>query len=92
MGMFSLFDVIVNRPLGEILSEIHMSGDIRAVLLGQESSLALTAIYSVVRAFESADWPAISAHRSALRIGDAALSGMYYDAVDWANGIVENWR
>jgi len=85
MGMFSLFDAILNRPLKDVLSELHLPPDIHNILLGGSDPRNIYHIYSLVRALERADWQNVADDAAQLRIPEAVVPELYCAAVDWAN-------
>ncbi|MFN8523426.1 MAG: HDOD domain-containing protein [Chloroflexota bacterium] len=83
MGLFSLMDAIVGRPLEEIIREISMAEDVRDTLLGEPGPLR--EVYDLVVAYERGQW--IQAFKLAKSIGVSPpdLRQMYLGAIDWAN-------
>jgi c-di-GMP-related signal transduction protein len=65
MGLLSVTDAILDRPIEEILSSLPISPDIRTALCG--GSNRFRDIYDTLLAYERADWPALTA--SAARLG-----------------------
>jgi EAL and modified HD-GYP domain-containing signal transduction protein len=82
MGMFSLLDAIVGRPLPEILSGLSLSPRVTEALLGEESTLRQ--IHDLAIAHERADWEGTSARALALGIPHAESSALYREAIAWA--------
>ena len=56
LGLCSLLDAILNRPLTDALADLPLSAEIRAALMG-EANVA-RAVLDVVVAYESGDWDA----------------------------------
>jgi EAL and modified HD-GYP domain-containing signal transduction protein len=57
MGLFSLLDALLDRPLDEVLKEVGLAPELDSVLRGQASEdNTLNTIYQLVRSYESADW------------------------------------
>lgn len=82
VGLFSKLDVIVGRPLTEILSELPLKQDINAAILG-EGELGRT--LHLIEAFEQGDWTAISHLAAELEIEESALQDIYFEAVKWTS-------
>ncbi len=85
MGLFSLLDVIMSRPLEEILEEITIDNEVRAALLGEKGKLL--DILHLVIAMEKGDWDSVSTLTSAMKIEEQQLPAAYAEAVKWAQEI-----
>ena len=77
--MFSLLDAIVDRPLGELLAELHLADDVRDVLLERAPpGNRLAAVYTLARAYEAAD---------RLGVPKGLIAEIYIDAVNWSDQV-----
>jgi EAL and modified HD-GYP domain-containing signal transduction protein len=85
MGLFSLLDVILNQPFSGILPDLHLSSDVNDVLAGKNDAGPLNRLHAMVKAFEQADWRAVSESARALDVPESMLVDYYYEAVQWAN-------
>jgi len=85
MGLFSLLDVIMSRPLDEILDEITIEEDIRAALTGEPG--VMRTILDLIVAIERADWDQVSALTAQLQTEEQTLCTAYMEAVKWAQEI-----
>lgn len=83
MGLFSLIDGIMDRPISEVLEKIPIEADIKAALLGEKGHLGN--IYQLILAYEQGNWDAVPALHEKLRLGDEDVAPLYLKAVDWAN-------
>lgn len=82
MGMFSLLDAIIGRPLEEILEEIGLADDIRDALLGRpESSDRLHQLYRLVTAYERGDWPTVASAAGELGLTLESAVNLYLEAL-----------
>jgi c-di-GMP-related signal transduction protein len=81
MGMFSLLDAILDRPLPELLEEIPLDADIRDALLGREN--ALKRILDCVVAYEKGEWERVSEKAGRLGLEESVLSKGYLEALEW---------
>ena len=85
MGMFSLLDAMVNRPLAEVLEELHLAQDVRDALLGTlEPANGLAYVYALALAYERADWDAAAMSAARLGAPSGAVSEAYLEAVKWS--------
>jgi c-di-GMP-related signal transduction protein len=89
MGLFSLLDVMMGRPLDEILDQLHLATDLRATLLGRPEG-KLAAIHALVHAQEKGDWEAASAAAARLEVPMEQVAELYLNAVQWADQVFES--
>ncbi len=82
MGMFSLIDTILARPLPDILAELPIAEEVREALLGKENPLRH--IYEYVLAYEAGDWDRLSQKAGTLDVEEDRIPGLYFKAVEWA--------
>ena len=85
MGLFSLLDVIMSRPIDEILQEITVEEDLREALTGTPGTMRT--ILELIMAIEKGDWDQVSILSAELDIDEKPLSEAYMGAVKWANEI-----
>lgn len=83
MGMFSLLDAFLDRPLSDLLMEIPLDTDIKKALLGEENRFG--ELYQCVLAYERGEWGKLSEHGKKFKITEALLSQLYLGAVEWAS-------
>lgn len=82
LGMFSLLDAILGRPLVEVLKDMPLASDVKDALLGEDGRLH--DVYQYVIAYEQADWAKVSACAAKLGADESALPPLYMDALAWA--------
>lgn len=88
MGLFSLLDVMMDQPLGELLKPLHVNDDVRAALLDRaQPDNPLSAVYSLVRAHEQAEWETVSAIAGRLGVAKEMIAELYLDAVRWGDTV-----
>lgn len=85
MGMFSLIDALMDRPMNQVLQELSVSDDVKSALLGDDSPL--NKVYRLVLAYERGDWDDMLAHSSELGIERTRIPELYTEAVEWADQI-----
>lgn len=88
MGMFSILDTLLNRPLEELLEPLCLEPDVVSALLRKsEPGNSLSTVLELVLAYEASDWDTVSILANKL-IGDrSALPGLYLDSVAWSERI-----
>jgi c-di-GMP-related signal transduction protein len=86
MGMFSLLDALLDRPLDEALLAVSVGPDITKALLGTapgENTLAR--IYRLSRRYELGDWDEVEKLAEACGFQPLAAAGdAYVEATTWA--------
>ena len=87
MGMFSLMDVILDRPMASILAEIPISEDIKSALL--QGKNRLRDVYEAVLAYEKGDWEAFSAVAAKLKLNENDGPDLYVSSVKWAKEVFQ---
>ncbi len=83
MGLFSYMDVLLGRPLSEVLEEISLSSELKDVLLGKTNSLS--SIYELVLSYERGDWDDVTDRISRLNIGAEEITTLYTQSFQWVS-------
>ena len=83
LGLLSLIDAFLDRPLEEILREIPVDDEIKNTLLGGDSSLAN--IFDFVIAYEKGEWEKLAKHRLPLTLNEVLRPRLYLAAVEWGH-------
>jgi len=86
MGMFSMIDAILDRPLSEILLEIPIAEDVKKALLGEGNRLG--EVYQYVLSCERGEWNKLSEQGLRLGIDEGKVARLYRDAVQWSSGFL----
>jgi EAL and modified HD-GYP domain-containing signal transduction protein len=81
LGLLSMIDAFLDRPMGEILEEIPVEDEIKNALLGCESPLGN--ICHFVQAYEKGDWDTVTQQRLHLGINESVPSRLYLSALEW---------
>lgn len=81
MGMLSLIDAILDRPLEEILKDIPIQTDVKDALLGKENQLS--GVYELMLANEGGHWEGCSDRADRLALEPERLSDLYFSAIKW---------
>jgi c-di-GMP-related signal transduction protein len=86
MGMFSLLDALIDKPLGEALSQVSLETRVTEALLGTSSNgEVLDSIYRLVRSYESGDWDQVEELARTCHIPVEAVGNAYVEAAQWAD-------
>jgi EAL and modified HD-GYP domain-containing signal transduction protein len=86
LGMFSLLDAIMDRPLDVLLQELPIPPSVKAALLGVSSPLR--DVYDCVLTYVTGDWDNLSARMDKLNLGEEALPTRYREAVAWVQKVL----
>lgn len=81
LGLFSVLDVILDKPMAEALEMVKVSDEIRDALLEGKGKLA--PVYDFIKQYESANWPEISRLMIVQNIEMDAIYDAYKDSLTW---------
>jgi c-di-GMP-related signal transduction protein len=83
LGLFSLIDAILRRPMHEALQELPLPPDVAAAIRGEPNGLG--ELLSLARAYERADWPVVEHLVRRLGVAATEVSTIYLEAVAWGS-------
>ncbi len=86
VGLFSVFEALVDQPLTELLDELPLSNEIKDALLQMPTPLGK--VYSLVRAYELADWTTVKSLSEQLKLSQNQLAIFYERSVRWADHLL----
>jgi len=86
VGLFSMLDALLDRPLNDALEELGLALPLDSVLRGKapEESV-LNQIYSLVRRYEAADWEGVELFAGKLGTPSEVVGAAYREALPWAD-------
>lgn len=86
VGLFSMLDALLDRPLDDTLEELGLAPSLDSVLRGRapEDSV-LNRIYSLVRRYEAADWDEVERLAGHLGTPAEVVGAAYREALPWAD-------
>jgi c-di-GMP-related signal transduction protein len=87
MGIFSLIDAILDKPMESLLYALPISSEIRDTLLGKESRYQ--PIYRLVCAYERSNWDQVSSLAESLCVSEESVAEAYVEAVAWAQELTK---
>jgi len=85
MGMLSLMDTILEIPMRQVLDNVPIDMESKAVLLGGPSKLQ--PFYQLMLAQEAGNWKAVSELSSQLHLADSEVADSYWRAMQWAREV-----
>lgn len=81
MGLFSVLDVILDKPMEEALSMVHVSKQVRDVLV--EGKGELSRLYQFILQYETANWQEVSRQMILENIEMSTLYDAYIQTLIW---------
>ena len=85
LGMFSMIDVLTNKPMEEILTAMPISDDIKKALLGDDS--LMNKVYKLILAYEKGNWADFRSYASQIRLNTQDITKTYTQAISWVEQI-----
>ena len=82
MGMFSVLDALMDRPMEEMLAEVPLSKDIKNALLTGGGPYGQ--VYQAMLAYEHAQWVLFSDLASSLGMPEAPVAGAFRKSLAWS--------
>jgi c-di-GMP-related signal transduction protein len=83
MGLLSVTDAILDRPMEQILASLPIAPEVRAALCGTANPYR--DVYDVLLAYERADWTALSAASARLGIDESSVADCQFKAREAAS-------
>ncbi len=90
MGLFSLIDAILDKPMEKLLFLLPVSKEIRETLLGNPS--CYQHVYALVCAYERSHWDQVASLANSLLISEESIAQAYLDSVAWAQELTQASR
>ena len=91
MGMFSLLDAMIGRPLDELAGELGLAPDVRSVISGDPApNEPLAAAYRLCLACETADVPAIAEHSRGLSLPPETAAELSLESMSWSETVLQS--
>lgn len=87
MGMFSHIDVLLDRPLHSILSEIPLDEKIKQALLDIRPN-QFSILHKLIQAYEKGYWELHSCYADKLELNERDVLKSYREALIWAHDLI----
>ncbi|NTV90139.1 MAG: HDOD domain-containing protein, partial [Clostridiales bacterium] len=84
-GLFSMLDVLLDRPLGEILEEIHAPEGIMDCMLDHDNTTG--SICKLMMSYEACEWQEVAKQAALLGIKNDVVVDSYVNALIWYSQI-----
>ena len=83
MGMFSMIDVLLGRPMSEIMEDLPLADEVRLALKGQGT--IFRDIYGLVLAYERGAWTSVCRFTQNVKLEERTVAELYRQALEWAH-------
>jgi EAL and modified HD-GYP domain-containing signal transduction protein len=89
LGMFSLLDAILQRPLRGILDDLNIGLNIRNALLGaaDRPDDPLSLVLRIAKAYEVCDWREVDTAARLMRLSSDVLNKCYLESLSWVENV-----
>lgn len=89
VGMFSLLDVLLDRPMAEAIADMNFPPQVARVLCGGAGDGFLAVCYQIALSYEQGLWPEAVRLAGDLGIPSETLQTSYMDALRWVKEIYQ---
>ena len=86
MGLFSLMDALLDRPMPEILEELPIAEGIKAALSGEDG--VYIKVLRLIMAYEKGNWLWFSQSADELSLHESCIPELYRESLEWADGLM----
>ncbi|NDV25646.1 EAL and HDOD domain-containing protein [Desulfovibrio sp. JC010] len=86
LGLFSLLDVFLNRPMEELMAELPVEKELIQALTNKNSNAAI--FLDIVKSLEKADWDGLTDSIMNNGLSPLSVARNHLAAMQWANEIV----
>lgn len=86
VGLLSLLDVLVGRPLGEVIETMPLGREIKAALNSEQGPYRR--VLDLILLYEKAEWNRLPMIMAELRLGAEQVAGAYLDSLERAEQIL----
>lgn len=80
-GMLSVIDVILNKPIEEIVTDLCLSDEVKQALLDEEN--ILNSIIKLITFYEKGVWDKVDLYLQKLNIDNIDLTHCYFESLNW---------
>ncbi len=85
MGLLSLSDALLDRPMKEVLDSLAVAPELKAALCGGDNKLG--DVYHLLLAMERAEWPNLTTCAARLGCPESSIPDSYQQAIQKASNI-----
>jgi len=85
MGLFSMIDAVLGRPMLDVLAELPLSESVKQALLQRQGPLG--GVYDLVIAYEKGNWEKVCECAARLSLNESGILPIYLKSLERANTI-----
>jgi EAL and modified HD-GYP domain-containing signal transduction protein len=91
VGMFSLLNALVDRPLPEVVAELNLPASICGPLLGlgTTGATSVSLIYQMAMRYEEGEWDQLEKLAKQLSLPPHVTTTLYLQAIQWSNQMLD---
>ncbi|MGH4118157.1 EAL and HDOD domain-containing protein [Clostridium sp.] len=86
IGMLSMVDILLDRPLKQILQELLLPLEVKNTLNGVNNN-KYTKLFNLIIVYEKGQWDEVSIISKQLNLVENYLPDAYYEAIDYARSL-----
>ncbi|WP_320174606.1 HDOD domain-containing protein [Maridesulfovibrio sp.] len=86
LGLFSLLDVLLGRPMEELMEELPVEKELIQALVGKQNKVSL--YLDLVKCLEKAEWDELGRLIMGNNLSSLAVARSHLAAMQWANEVV----
>lgn len=83
-GLFSMIDVLLEKPLAEVLAELPISEQTKGAISGEDHN-AFYHMLQIAINYEKGLWDDFTEHLQFIKVKEEILPELYFQAVKWAD-------
>lgn len=83
MGMFSLLDALLDKPLSQLLTQLPLSNELKLALSCGQGELGY--LLNAIKHYEKAEWDKVNYYSNLLGISEALFATQYIESVKWCD-------
>lgn len=83
LGLFSLIDALLDKPMADLLKELPLSAEVKWALLGRENRFSIYLQAALL--YENAQWDQYAKTAQAIGLSQEQVPALYFDTLAWAN-------
>lgn len=85
MGLFSLIDVLLGRPMEDVIKDLPISDDVKDALMGVDNIFRKA--FDIIISYEEGKWDKVDKATSKINISELKYPRYYLESVEWANKV-----
>lgn len=86
MGLFSLIDSFLGRPLNKILAELPLSSDTREAILNEKGIMGN--VFKLITAYEQGNWDTLIEQIENMNLNSSKVTDNYFSALEATNQVI----